>query len=122
MFELRGRRDQIHKGIIAPLFSNTVRTPQCKHCLGNSPSTSNQSTIKLQSTFDRTSIKCQPSFKVPSKLRSNSLNTQFIFHPKSNQFNQQSPYRNLDPLVHGFQPGGVLLRSANRLEYIEKVI
>ena len=31
----RGRRDRIHTGTIAPLFSNTIRTPQCKHCLGN---------------------------------------------------------------------------------------
>ena len=29
------RRGHSHKGIIAPLFSNTARTPQCKHCLGN---------------------------------------------------------------------------------------
>ena len=28
------QRDGSHKGIIARLFSNTVRTPQCEHCLG----------------------------------------------------------------------------------------
>ena len=27
-------RERIHKQIIAP-SSNTVKTPQCKHCLGN---------------------------------------------------------------------------------------
>ena len=31
----RGRRDRIHRGIIAPFFSNTVRTPHRKLCLGN---------------------------------------------------------------------------------------
>ena len=31
------QRDRIREGIIALLFSNTVRTPQCRHCLGNIP-------------------------------------------------------------------------------------
>ena len=29
------QRDRIREGIIAPLISNTIRTPQCRHYLGN---------------------------------------------------------------------------------------